>query len=338
MALLWIEGFEGYGTTTGTDVTTYMARRYQAYNGVLYIGAGRLSGYAGYGASGTTYYLTTPAMTTSNTLVIGFGLKRVGSSTTSSVIQLYDSTTLGIDVKWNYNTRELDVYRNTTFLGSTSGANILAGSWYYVEIKVKCDASAGTVEVRVGGVTKLSLTNQNTKNGTHTYHNVVRLYANSYVWLDDLYILDVTGAANNDFLGNRRVIGIFPSGDASVAWTPSSATTHATLVDETLDNDDTDYVESSTSGQADLYEYGDASGIGAISGIQINTTCRETDTNHFNLVTRVVSNGTTSDDAGQLVGTTGWVNRSRILETDPATGSAWILAALNAAQIGVKVG
>ena len=70
---------------------------------------------------------------------------------------------------------------------------------------------------------------------------------------------------NNDFLGNVKVVPLFPSGDtATLQWTPSTAGTHYTLVNETKDNDDTSYVEDATSGQVDLWNYQAAPSLGTI--------------------------------------------------------------------------
>jgi hypothetical protein len=99
---------------------------------------------------------------------------------------------------------------------------------------------------------------------------------------------------------------------------------------------DTDYLVHSSPGQVELFGYSDVTGAVGIAGIQINTAVRETDANSHSLITEVVSGGTTSDDAGQGVGTTSYVNKKRIVELDPATGQPWTASGLNAATIGVK--
>jgi hypothetical protein len=88
----------------------------------------------------------------------------------------------------------------------------------------------------------------------------------------------------------------------------------------------------------DLYTYSGVPPVGTIIGIQINTTCKESADTVHKLITPVVSGGTESDDTSQVIGANSYVDRRRIVQTDPATGVGWTLAGLNAAQIGVKVG
>ena len=344
MALLWIEGFGGYGTVgSPTDVRTYLARRYTATSSQFYIvNPGRLPGSFACYTNGSSDSLATPLLgTTADTLVIGLAVQlqsNTDEATSRTLCQFKDGSTLGIDVKRNVVSGEIEVYRNTTLLGMTSGAGLLMGVWAYLEVKIKCSSSAGTVDVRVNGVNRLSLTGQNTKNGTDNYHNVAVIGCSNYFIIADVYVLDNTGSFNNDFLGNVKVVPLFPSSDtATLQWTPSTAGTHYTLVNETKDNDDTSYVEDATSGQVDLWGYQAAPSLGTIAGVQVNTTCRDTDANTFSLITRVVSGATISDDSAQAVNTTSYVSKQRIVATDPNSGVAWAASGLNAAQFGIKV-
>lgn len=340
MALLWIEGYEGYGTATGTNINTYMCRRYPTrdLSSHWYIQNGRYGGFCGRGNG--NYYAGTPALTTCDTVVFGCAYIRVQNNSMSSTqyfMTLMDGATVGVRCAVNDYTGEIDVYRNATLLGSTSGAMIPFSNWVFIEIKVKCHDTEGAVDIRVNGVNKLSLSGIDTKNGTHSYHDILRIYLSTYHYLDDIYLLDATGTMNNDFLGNVRVVGIFPEGDtATLQWTPSSGTAHYDLVDETRDNDDTDYVDGSTSGQVDLWEYGSTSGLDAIAGIQVNTTIKRTDASAFTLIVPVKSDETTSEDAGQSAAAS-YDAKVRVLETDPDTGAAWTQDAINALQCGVKV-
>jgi len=336
MALLLVEGFEGYGTSG--DPYTYMMRRYASgdHSSTWYLQTGRYAGYS-FQANGN-YYVQTAALTTCDTVVFGCAYRWFTSSLSSTLylMGLYDGATQGVNCRVSNYTGEVDVYRGSTLLGSTVGANI-QHQWVYIEIKVKCHATDGTVEVRVNGVTKLSLTGQNTKAGTHTYHDVLRFYGSTYHYLDDIYYLDTTGASNNTFLGVQRVVGIFPNADtATEQWTPSAGSDHYALVDETKDNDDTDYVESTTSGQVDLWEYGNISGFSTVAGIQVNTTFKRTDATAYSLITEVVSGAATNDDTA-VAATTSYVSKKRILDADPNTSSAWTQNGVNAVKCGVKI-
>ena len=184
--------------------------------------------------------------------------------------------------------------------------------WKFIECKVVCGTS-GSYVVRVAGVTVLSGTG-NTKAGTHAYHDHFDIGAafGGLTTFDDLYALDGTGPVNNDFLGDLKVVAIFPNaaGD-STQWTPSSGNNYA-AVNENPPDADSSYVENATTGHKDLYNYGDLSGLSTIYGVQISTEARLTDVGSLTLKTSAKTSGTESDDAGQTVATQTWLDYRRI--------------------------
>ncbi len=339
MALLWIDGFESYTATSGANISAMLGRRYALVNGTATACGGPYGGLAVTGGSGS--YIMTPTLTTNATMAVGLRFNPLSNTTAQhSMLQLYDGGTLGIDVQWNPLTQEITVLRNTTALGTTTGANLTPGTWMHVEVKVYCHATLGTVEVRVAGVTRLLLTNQNTKQGSDAYHNAVRFYfgPSGGNGVDAVYIVDGSGTVNNDFLGICNVTGLLvPVSDSSVQWATSAGSTHYSLVNENPPNDDTSWVQCATSGQTDLYGYTQSNyGVATILGIQLVTACRVTDTNTYNLLMPVFS-GSQNDGTAQTVLSTNYSDFRRIIETDPNTGAAWTPTALNAATFGVKV-
>ena len=140
-----------------------------------------------------------------------------------------------------------------TLIGSTSGPVLTANSWNHIEIKVNIHDSTGTIEMRVNGVTKLNLSNVDTKNTSNTTTTQVVIatsidnggfYSVMEWYLKDLIIWDTTGSQNNDFLGSCHVYTLTPDGDDTFPWTPSTALADGyTLIDES-DPDDADYISS----------------------------------------------------------------------------------------------
>ena len=342
--LLWIEGFEGFGTSVGSppSPTNVLARVYSTVisESTMDIEAGRLGGYC-LKLDATSNAIRSPALTTNSTLVVGCAVKFGYALTLCRFLSFLDGVTLGMNVRLTV-AGELSVYRGTTLLATTVGLNLLLNAWYYIEFKVTCNATTGSYELRVGEVTVLSAAGVNTKAGSNDYHTtfVLERDAASTTYLDDMYCLDSSGSVNNDFLGNSRVSAIYPNGDtASKAWDRSAGADNYALVDEAIVNDDTDYVESGDVGDKDLYDYGAVSGVTTVvRGLQINTMCRETDVTPFNLITVAKAGTTESEDVGQAVGTTNYVSKRRIVELDPDTGVAWTVSGVNAAQFGIKVG
>jgi hypothetical protein len=343
MALLWIEGFEGMGVTDNAAAapTGVLGRKYTIGGATTAtLVAGR---FGGHGISMGNYlwdYFTTPTLpTTHATMVVGFAFSFSGYLAGGKIICLYDGATLGVNVRLAPR-GELAVYSGNTLLAQTTGLAMVFNAWYFIELKVVCGAS-GSWELRVGGVTASSGSG-NTKQGTHTYHNTVSCGTSSNVSCvrryDDLYVLDGSGSINNDFLGNIKVVASYPSGDVTgaVNWTPSAAANHYTLVDENPANDNTDYVESSTSSQLDLYDYANLSGLSTVAGLQINTMAERTDANAFSLLSVIKSAGT-QDDGSAVAATAAYSTIVRVSESDPHASAPWTQTSINAAQFGVKV-
>jgi hypothetical protein len=346
MALLWIDGFEGYGTTTSTAIESLLTRRYAMLSntGHQYLASGRNGGYGHQGAgTSNSCALVTPALTTSPTLFVGLAVKWTGALGTGAgyaYCMLYDGSSQGI--VFQPAGSEIAVYLGGNLLGTTSGAAISQGAWFYLEFKCYCSATAGVIELRVGGSTKLLLTGQNTLTADAYYDHVWvgsgggGATLASYV-IDDLYIADGTGTNNNYFLGCPTVSAIFPAADATSQWTPSAGTSHYSLVNENPADDSTTNVQTGTSGKIDTFTYSAPTAFTAVAGIQINTTCRQITDSANTLITPAISGGVTSNDAGQVVGSGSFIDYRRVLECDPATGLAWTPTSIVAAQIGVEV-
>ncbi len=209
-----------------------------------------------------------------------------------------------------------------------------------MEFKVVCANSGGSYELRINGVTVAQNASTDTRAGSHDYHDIVEILgvAGDGQQIDDLFILDGSGSTNNNFLGSRKVTTLFPTaeGDSS-DYTPSTGSDNSAVVDDNPHNSATDYVESSTSGHTDLYQYSNVSNMGTINGVSVNTVCAQSDGTPFSLKTHVKSGSTDSEDAGQAIGTTSDVTRKRILETNPDTAAAWTQSEVNAAQFGIEV-
>lgn len=341
--LRWIEGFEGLGTSDGSAVSGLSIKYQGSITDANYLlRTGRVSGHAMEPNTNSAQW-TTPALATMTTIVVGFAFKRAGGTGTSEV-RIFDNAVQHITLQ-QLTSGEWRVFRGTTLgtqLGTTSGASVSNGTWSYVELKITISDTLGTVDLLVNEVSFLSLTLQDTRNGGNASCDRVQFVGSSTAaddtnW-DDIYILDTTGSVNNDFLGSQVVVGLLPAADTSAEdFTRSAGTDSFALVDENPANGDTDYIESSTSANVTRFTYATLSGVANVKGIQINTTCRETDANPFSINNQVKSGATTSDGSNLAIGSTSYVNKSRVVETDPDTAALWTVSGLNAAEIGVKL-
>jgi hypothetical protein len=339
MALLWIEGFEGFGSSIGAapSPTGIIGRKYPTIVGesVMDIEVGRYGDYC-LQIGDYTDHLQTPHLTTDSTLIFGGALKlpSIPVSTRFDLFFFFSSVTEGMQVRIETD-GTLSVYNGNTLL-STSLQQMTVDTWHYLEFKVVTHDSAGSYELRVDGSTWTSGTGVDTQPAALAYHTAVRLttpFAVQASW-DDIYILDGTGSMN-DFLGNRAVMAIRPDGAGDDSdWTPSAGSNYQN-VDEVELDEDTTHNETSTSTDQDLFTYDDVSGVSSIDGVMVNTETRVT-TGSMELQV-VCKSGTTTDieSAGTITSQT-YISKQRILEEDPDASAVWTPTTLNAAQFGVK--
>lgn len=341
MALLWIEGFEGFGDTAGLapQPTGIMSRKYPSINREVWfdIETGR-NGWC-VEIVGSADYFQTPFLTTNATLVCGVAFQLPTALPTtypSNIVAFYEDANSGINIRVN-TSGTIAAYRGNTLLG-TSTNSLGSNQWYYIELKVLCNNSTGTVEVKVDEASWLSLTSQDTQPGSNAWHNAVRIgTVNATSRFDDIYILDGSGSANNDFLGNRKVTAIDADGAGDdTDWTPSAGSNYQNVDDGDEVDEDTTYNETSTDGDQDLYTYENLPGVTAsVDGVQITSEARVT-AGSMDL-SNVIKTGTTvSPGTADTITSTSYVTLTRIEEKDPDTAAAWTPSGVNGAQFGIK--
>ena len=341
MALLWIEGFEGFGDTAGLppQPTGIMGRKYPNINREAFFDmeTGR-NGWCLETADSAGYFQT-PFLTNDATLVCGLAFNLATALPTtfpSNIIAFYEGANNGINIRSNTDGK-IAAYRGTSLLG-TSALGLGAATWYYIELKVLTNNSTGTIEVRVNGAVWLNLTSQDTQPGSNAWHDAVRLgTVNAVSRFDDMYVLDGSGSANNDFLGNRKVVAIDPDGAGdNTDWTPSAGSNYQNVDDGDEVDEDTTYNETSTDAHEDLYTYEDLPGVtSSVDGLQITIETRVTagsmDLSH------VIKTGTTTDaGSADTITSTAYVTSVRVEEQDPDTAAAWTPSGVNGAQFGIR--
>lgn len=222
-------------------------------------------------------------------------------------------------------------------LYGTSAAVITAGAYQHIEARFFVHASTGTIEVRVNGVTVLSLT------GLVISSSLVgqvalnpRSGSASLCYLDDIFVWDDQGTENNDFLGDRRVRTQFINGNtASAAWTAVGAATGYECIDEAAPDDETTYIEA-TGGTTPTseFEFEDLPAVGAIAAIQTYVRARKTNAGVGNLQTSLVS-GASVDAGTDRTITEVYTYYMDVSELDPATGVPWTQSAVNSAKLRI---
>lgn len=343
--LQWIDGFESYGVTNGNTAVGAL-NKYTNSLGTLTVRAGRLAGHSLSGNSSVV--LTTPAFSANDTWIVGFAYYYIKMTNIEEPIyQLIDGTTVQCSLFLDPN-GELRIYRGSqsTSLGFTTGAHLRAGSWNYIEIKIKVHASTGTVDIHINGVSVLSLTAKNTDQHVSSQATAVALCgatSSNQSTFDDFYVCDKSGSNNNTFLGPQKVTTIFPTGDHGTnQWTAvGTGTTHADRVKENPHDSSTTYLHNTSApppGDVEEWDYANTgSEVTTIKGIQINTVFEADNITPNNIINHANSGGTSSDGSG-VAGTNGtYTTASRLIETDPNTSALWTKTNLDAALFGVTL-
>jgi hypothetical protein len=208
-------------------------------------------------------------------------------------------------------------------------------------MRFKAHASAGEIEVRFNGTTVLNLTSLNTlpfATNSGIVHMGYNGSTNTSAHYDDIYICDLSGSANNDFLGDIKVAALFPNGNGNSSQLDGSdgnTTDNYLLVDEAAPDGDTTYVESADIGDKDTYAFENLGNAGSVKGVQIVPRVRKTDAGERSIVS-VARLSATEEDGPEKALSTSYVYLPDIREEKPGGGD-WTVTDVNNAEFGVKV-
>lgn len=343
--LEFIDGFDHYNNMTN------MLRKWDASSSNTVsegFSPGRFGGNCFSYSNANTTQTESITLTSVATRIVGFAFQWTSSGAGNGCIFLsfMDSGSTQVDLRWNGtgSTATLSVTRNGTVLGTSTNTMNL-NTWYYVELSVTIGSTTGayTLRVTAAGTTTvwLSATNVNTQATANSTSNQVVIGGtpwNTYFY-DDLYVLNTSGSANNSFLGESRVFTSLPTGDdaAYKQWTPSAGTSHYANVNQNPPDDDSTYNSSQTVGQIDLYTFPAISPTGSIFATQTVLTARKDDVGARTIEEECRSAGATYSGANSFPPGSSYAMFRQIREVDPATGVAWTVSGLNAAEFGVVV-
>jgi len=343
MALLWTDGFEGYGDTDGQAVADALARRYTVVGTHAVKDDGRFGGWS-LQPNAKNYTLTTPSLTVDDTLIVCFALKFPNyiDRIQSWFCDLFSSGTVGMRIGADAD-GALRVYLAGVELKRSAPSVVNTKRWHWLEFKVVCNNTTGSYELKVDGTSVLFDSGVDTQSNLAYYDQVmlsgVDRSSSETPRFDDLFIMDSTGVDHNNFIGQRRIVAIVPDGDtATVNWTVSGGANHWELVDDLDPDDDTNYVEDTVNTNQDRWTYEALADIDNIDSLCLITDVRVTDANTYDLITVVKSGGVEYPvNAGTIIVNT-YAMHDRLMLVDPDTSVAWTQGGVNAVEMGVEVG
>jgi hypothetical protein len=231
-------------------------------------------------------------------------------------------------------------------IASGGGGSLSADTWHYIELKITFNGSTGTAQAWVDGTEIFNETSLDTQGTTLPWPDAVQWggLAIGTTTIDDVYILDTTGSAPwNDRLGDSRIDGVMPDGDGANTefdtTFPASPTTHYTKVDETPPNGDTDYNETNTANDIDLFDYAampTVIGGATVWAVKASAFCKKMDAGPADM--KFVARPTTVNRIHATIHRpqTDYRYHHQIWESDPDDSVQWTEAEVDAAEFGVQ--
>ena len=360
MALIWCDGFESYGIGDESDVSPdgILDAKYDTIEGAHEVESPGLSGH-GHALECNSYDIKfkTPVLTANNTLIVG--IKILNGSAIHQTPRYIASCPLMVFLDGGTTNIKLLLSGGNTLLVIDGDENVAGFSkdiisrkstgsfdpvlFQYIEMKVVCHDTNGSVEVRLNGAPLINVTNIQTKFGSNNYCDSFMIGDGSsnpmdYMHMDDLYICDGTGNKNNDFLGPIAIQTLYPDGDDTTEFETTGNGSYGTHYEQVNYGEalwDTDYIEDGTTGNKDIFTFNNATYIDEVYGI-IGWTVAE-NTGNSDTYKMVCESGNTTEKSANITLNSGNVTSKFILENDPNTSNSWTLSSLNAIKFGLEI-
>lgn len=230
-----------------------------------------------------------------------------------------------------------------TALADSDGPVIISNAWQHVEIKVGISAAAGTVEVRVEGVTVIDASGLDTANSaklTVAQTSFRNFFGNSGAvsyQIRDFVLWDDQGTENTDFLGAVTVYRLTPNADRTLGgWTTSSGVTGFDLIDESPPVD-VGYIQADDAPPAACeFDLSDLPpDITSVKGVMSLVRMQKTDGGDATVQVSVESDGSYDLGADRPI-TTAFTYWYDVSEEDPSTAAPWTRAAVDAAGLRIN--
>lgn len=338
ITVAWLDGFDAYGTATDLSFEYFAVGSFTINTTAGRFGAGAAQLANNGGALrkqiGTSFIQGWMGFAHRRDRVSG-GDDRIAQwcSGTNGTIEL----TLTLDNV----TGDIKVWRGdkaTLLATSTQRVKNPQGIFHFYEWYVSFDSTTGSTEVRVDGASYLLASSLNTRQTAATALSAGQIGSPGFdaVWLyfDDWYI--TLGPRT----GDMRIASRVPTSDATPNdGTPSTGTTHWSLVDENPANT-TDYVTlTNVNGNSELYGLSTAPAAAVqIYGVRVTATGLKSSNSAYNISVIAKSSGVSqAGDPLGLAGGTQYSTISWVFLKDPATGVGWTTSGAAAMTAGFKV-
>ncbi len=222
--------------------------------------------------------------------------------------------------------------------GTRIGTAAYQGWGSYIWVKLTCGTTGGHVKIVVDGLTVLDAAGTFGADGSlcdNIFFEVNDSINNGLI--DDLVILDTSGAYNKDIGGDTRIVSAAPTGDgADLQWTPSTGMTHYNLVNESPIDYGTTYVDAPTAPLSDTYTFPALGVTGTVAAVSVRMYAA-TSSGGADAVRGLTRISATDYASGtDLPVHAVYTGLDGFFEADPSTVVPWTTAGVNAAEFGPK--
>lgn len=332
MTLRFIDSFDDRSTAnaafkwTSSNSTNTISTTYGRYGQGLFL------------SGDGNQWLALALDTAQQTWIVGFAMKSSNKYfPNDTVFRFYDVGSSQCFLRLDQDGR-MRFYRGDGTLLLTTTACLIPQTWQYIEVKVKIDNAAGTVDIRCNDVSVGSVAAVDTTTTANNYATEFRFTGNVPCYIDDFYICDSAGA--DTFRGDSRIETLLPTGAGNyTAWTPSAGANWQNVDDAYASapcpDGDSTYNESGTTTQRDSYAYSNlVITSGVVLGVQVSPNVRKTDAGARSekAFTRVA--GTDYDGSSKSVGDT-YASYPELWVQNPNTAAVWSIAEVNGAEFGI---
>lgn len=343
MALLWADGFDIYAATADL-LLSYD----EIANATFQTNGGRYGGGAWAGSSGSADRLYKSLASGAETeLWVGFAFYiPSGGSGVADILEFFKSGATEASIGYDMSNNQFKAYRGrrSTLLGTQTGTTGRA-AWHWFECRYKIGTSNGEIEIWIDNTQVLTLNSlNNTANAASSIDKILIGDGTNFVgiatswYVDDLYILNTSGAAPTGRLGDSRISMVVPSSDASPNnGSLSTGVNHWAVVDEQPYNT-SDYTDlTNTAGQEERFGVTALPSTPDIIHAVIPVSVREK-TNAGNAAGYNLIRSGSSETLGAYTQlTTSWQIQRDLVVLDPATSAAWSASAVGSMKVGYRV-
>lgn len=197
--------------------------------------------------------------------------------------------------------------------------------WYWIEVKTVI-SDTGSVDIKVDGVDWLNVTGD-TKVGTSANISHIAFAGGaSDLHIDDIVWQDGSGA----YLGDSKVEGLMPVGDATLSWNNTGSGAHWTDVATIGSAIDDEYVYTASNG-VERYYYDTITADSEVHAVAIKYRARRDDTGSRSIQS---SHSATGANGATRILHTDWLFYSDIFENDGSVD--WTQTSIGNTHFGME--